>query len=102
MCVIFLVHEEGAIMHVTKTSPVSRSDCGADSSGVCSTTDFDACQFDAGSALACGSGSSVLLKGIYSVENACGEGQAVRFIKPDVAWVNAQFLERSKPLLLRV
>lgn len=95
------IHEEGAIMHVTKTSAVARSDCGADASGVCSTTDFDSCQFDSGSALACGSGSSVLLKGIYSVENACGEGQAVRFIKPDVAWVNGQFLERSKPLLLR-
>ncbi|KAM7345079.1 inactive serine protease scarface [Cochliomyia hominivorax] len=96
------IHEEGAIMHVTTTSTLSRSDCGADASGVCSATKFDACQFDSGSALACGTGSSVLLKGIYSVENACGEGQAVRFIKPDVAWVNAQFLQRSKPLLLRV
>ncbi|XP_013106171.1 inactive serine protease scarface [Stomoxys calcitrans] len=96
------IHEEGAIMHVTTTTPVSRSDCGADSSGVCSSTKFDACQFDSGSALACGSGSSVLLKGLYSVENACGEGQAVRFVKPDVAWVNKQFLQTSKPLLLRV
>lgn len=89
-------------MHVTKTTPLSRSECGADSSGVCSSTDFDACQFDSGSALACGTGSSVMLKGIYSVENGCGEGQVVRFIKPDVAWVNQQFLERTKPLLLRV
>ncbi|XP_075166139.1 inactive serine protease scarface [Haematobia irritans] len=96
------IHEEGAIMHVTTTTPLSRGDCGADNSGVCSTTKFDACQFDSGSALACGTGSSVLLKGIYSVENACGEGQAVRFIKPDVAWVNKQFLQTSKPLLLRV
>ncbi|XP_061401268.1 inactive serine protease scarface [Musca vetustissima] len=96
------IHEEGAIMHVTTTTPTSRSDCGADSSGVCSTTKFDACEFDSGSALACGTGSSVLLKGIYSVENGCGEGETVRFIKPDVAWVNKQFLERSKPLLLRV
>ncbi|XP_073848920.1 inactive serine protease scarface [Musca autumnalis] len=93
------IHEEGAIMHVTTTTPVTRSDCGADSSGVCSTTKFDSCEFDSGSALACGTGSSVLLKGIYSVENGCGEGQTVRFIKPDVAWVNNQFLESSKPLL---
>uniref|UniRef100_A0A1A9WYS8 Lectizyme n=1 Tax=Glossina brevipalpis TaxID=37001 RepID=A0A1A9WYS8_9MUSC len=95
------IHEEGAIMHVTVTNPVSRSECGADDSGVCSTTKFDSCQFDAGSALACGTGSNVQLKGIYGVENSCGEGEAVRFIKPDVAWVNKQFMERSKPLLLR-
>ncbi|XP_017836681.1 inactive serine protease scarface [Drosophila busckii] len=95
------IHEEGAVMHVTTTSTQARSDCGADGSSVCSATKFDACEFDVGSALACGSGSSVLLKGIYSGENTCGENQSVRFSKPDVKWINSQFAERSKPLLLK-
>lgn len=93
------IHEEGAIMHVTNTNTLARSDCGADGSSVCSATKFDSCEFDVGSALACGSGSSVLLKGIYSVENACGENQAVRFSKPDIKWINTMFAEKSKPLL---
>ncbi|XP_037945506.1 inactive serine protease scarface [Teleopsis dalmanni] len=95
------IHEEGAIMHVTGTSPVSRSDCGADSTSVCSATQFDSCEFDIGSALACGTGSSVRLKGVYSVENGCGEGKVVRFSKPDVKWINTAFADRNKPLLLK-
>ncbi|XP_030371636.1 inactive serine protease scarface [Scaptodrosophila lebanonensis] len=95
------IHEEGAIMHVTGTSTQARSDCGADQTGVCSATKFDSCEFDVGSALACGSGSNVRLKGIYSVENNCGEGQAVRFSKPDIKWINTQFADRNKPLLLK-
>lgn len=88
-------------MHVTKTATLSRSDCNADDSSVCVSTDFDSCQFDIGSALACGGGSNVQLKGIYSSESGCAEGGTVRFTKPDVAWVNKQFVERNKPLLLQ-
>lgn len=95
------VHEEGAIMHVTSTSPLARSDCGADGSSVCSATKFDSCEFDAGSALACGTGSGVRLKGVFTAENACGENQGVRFSKPDVKWINTAFSDRNKPLLLK-
>ncbi|EDW61774.1 inactive serine protease scarface isoform X2 [Drosophila virilis] len=95
------IHEEGAIMHVTQTSTQARSDCGADGTSVCSATKFDACEFDAGSALACGSGSNVKLKGVYSGENNCGENQSVRFAKPDIKWINQAFADRSKPLLLK-
>ncbi|KAL7736290.1 hypothetical protein ACLKA6_002959 [Drosophila palustris] len=95
------IHEEGAIMHVTDTSTQARSDCGADNTGVCSATKFDACEFDVGSALACGTGSNVKLKGIYSAESNCGENQSVRFSKPDIKWINQAFADRSKPLLLR-
>ncbi|KAH8396882.1 hypothetical protein KR215_005942 [Drosophila sulfurigaster] len=95
------IHEEGAIMHVTETSTQARSNCGADGTGVCSATKFDACEFDVGSALACGSGSNVKLKGIYSAESNCGENQSVRFSKPDIKWINQQFADRSKPLLLK-
>ncbi|KAH8272621.1 hypothetical protein KR018_010184, partial [Drosophila ironensis] len=95
------IHEEGAIMHVTDTTAVGRSDCGADASSVCSTTKFDACQFDVGSALACGSGSNVRLKAIFAGENSCGDGQTVRFAKPDIKWINTAFADRNKPLLLK-
>lgn len=88
-------------MHVTPVNAVERTECQADSSGVCVATKHDACEFDAGSALACGVGSNLQLKGIYTAENACGEGQVVRFTKPDIAWVNKQFVERNKPLLQR-
>ncbi|XP_017868615.1 PREDICTED: serine proteinase stubble [Drosophila arizonae] len=95
------IHEEGAIMHVTETIKQSRKSCGADATSVCSATKFDACEFDEGSALACGSGSSVVLKGIYSFEKGCGENQTVTFSKPDISWINQAFVDRSKPLLLR-
>ncbi|EDW01151.1 inactive serine protease scarface [Drosophila grimshawi] len=95
------IHEEGAIMHVTDASAQARSDCGADGTSVCSATKFDSCEFDVGSALACGSGSNVRLKGVYSAESNCGENQSVRFSKPDVKWINQAFAERSKPLLLK-
>ncbi|XP_046866351.1 inactive serine protease scarface [Drosophila willistoni] len=95
------IHEEGAIMHVTETSAQARSDCGADNTGVCSATKFDACEFDVGSALACGSGSNVRLKGVFSGESNCGEGQSVRFAKPDIKWINTAFADRNKPLLLK-
>lgn len=95
------IHEEGALMHVTDTLPQARSECSADSSSVCSATKFDSCQFDVGSALACGSGSSVRLKGIFAGENSCGEGQTVRFAKPDIKWINTAFAENNKPLLLK-
>ncbi|KAM8711062.1 hypothetical protein ACLKA7_000229 [Drosophila subpalustris] len=95
------IHEEGAIMHVTDTFTQARSDCGADGTGVCSATKFDACEFDVGSALACGTGSNVRLKGIYSAESNCGENQSVRFSKPDIKWINQAFADRSKPLLLK-
>ncbi|XP_017003304.1 inactive serine protease scarface isoform X1 [Drosophila takahashii] len=95
------IHEEGALMHVTDTSVLVRSECGADTSSVCSATKFDACQFDVGSALACGSGSNVRLKGIFAGENSCGDGQAVRFAKPDIKWINTAFADRNKPLLLK-
>jgi len=88
-------------MHVTDTLPQARSECSADSSSVCSATKFDSCQFDVGSALACGSGSSVRLKGIFAGENSCGEGQTVRFAKPDIKWINTAFAENNKPLLLK-
>ncbi|KAH8234319.1 hypothetical protein KR038_007691, partial [Drosophila bunnanda] len=100
-CSRLIVHEEGAIMHVTDTSAQGRSDCNADGSSVCSATKFDACQFDVGSALACGSGSNVRLKGIFAGENSCGEGQTVRFAKPDIKWINTAFADRNKPLLLK-
>ncbi|KAH8372954.1 hypothetical protein KR009_008972, partial [Drosophila setifemur] len=95
------IHEEGAIMHVTDTSALGRSECGADGSSVCSATKFDACEFDVGSALACGSGSNVRLKGVYAGENSCGNGQTVRFAKPDIKWINTAFADRNKPLLLK-
>ncbi|SPP75957.1 blast:Serine proteinase stubble [Drosophila guanche] len=95
------IHEEGAIMHVTDTSSQGRSECGADATSVCSATKFDACQFDLGSALACGSGSNVRLKGVFSAENSCGDGQTVRFAKPDIKWINTAFADRNKPLLLK-
>ncbi|KAH8320309.1 hypothetical protein KR074_003078, partial [Drosophila pseudoananassae] len=95
------IHEEGAIMHVTDTTAQGRSDCGADASSVCSATKFDACQFDVGSALACGSGSNVRLKGIFAGESSCGDGQTVRFAKPDIKWINTAFADRNKPLLLK-
>ncbi|XP_017057300.1 inactive serine protease scarface isoform X2 [Drosophila ficusphila] len=95
------IHEEGALMHVTDTSALSRNDCGADDSSVCSATKFDACQFDVGSALACGSGSNVRLKGIFAGESSCGDGQTVRFAKPDIKWINTAFADRNKPLLLK-
>ncbi|XP_052842638.1 inactive serine protease scarface [Drosophila gunungcola] len=95
------IHEEGAIMHVTETSTLDRSDCGSDASSVCSATKFDACQFDVGSALVCGTGSNVRLKGIFVGENSCGVGQAVRFAKPDIKWINTAFADRNKPLLLK-
>lgn len=88
-------------MHVTSVKTVSRSDCNADDSGVCVATKHDACEFDVGSALACGNGNNLQLKGIYTLENGCGEGQVVRFTKPDIAWVNKQFVDRNKPLLQR-
>lgn len=88
-------------MHVTETIKQSRKSCGADATSVCSATKFDACEFDEGSALACGSGSSVVLKGIYSFEKGCGENQTVTFSKPDISWINQAFVDRSKPLLLR-
>lgn len=88
-------------MHVTDTTAQSRSDCGADVSSVCSATKFDACQFDVGSALACGSGSNVRLKGIFAGESSCGDGQTVRFAKPDIKWINTAFADRNKPLLLK-
>lgn len=88
-------------MHVTDTSAQQRSDCNANGSGVCSATKFDACQFDVGSALACGSGSNVRLKGIFASENSCGEGQTVLFAKPDIKWINTAFADRNKPLLLK-
>nr|XP_016926051.1 inactive serine protease scarface [Drosophila suzukii] len=96
-----LIHEEGALMHVTDTSALGRSECGADSSSVCSATKFDACQFDVGSALACGSGSNIRLKGIFAGENSCGDGQTVRFAKPDIKWINKAFADKNKPLLLK-
>ncbi|BFG03127.1 inactive serine protease scarface [Drosophila madeirensis] len=95
------IHEEGAIMHVTDTSSQGRSECGADATSVCSATKFDACQFDLGSALACGSGSNVRLKGVFSAESSCGDGQTVRFAKPDIKWINTAFADRNKPLLLK-
>ncbi|XP_016977608.1 inactive serine protease scarface [Drosophila rhopaloa] len=95
------IHEEGALMHVTDTSTLGRSDCGADASSVCSATKFDACQFDVGSALVCGTGSNVRLKGIFAGENSCGDGQTVRFAKPDIKWINTAFADRNKPLLLK-
>ncbi|CAD7014706.1 unnamed protein product [Ceratitis capitata] len=94
-------HEEGAIMHVSNTVPQARSDCGADESSVCSSVVHDPCLFDIGSALACGSGSSVMLKGIYAAENGCGDGQTVRFSKPDLKWVNGFFTLQNKDKLLK-
>lgn len=101
MCHTLSVHEEGALMHVTETITQSRKTCGADGTAVCSATKFDACEFDEGSALACGTGSSVLLKGIFTTEKGCGENQTVTFSKPDIKWINQAFADRSKPLLLR-
>ncbi|XP_018792733.1 PREDICTED: serine protease Hayan [Bactrocera latifrons] len=94
-------HEEGAVMHVSDTIAQSRADCGADDSSVCSAVVHDPCLFDVGSALACGSGSSVMLKGIYAAENACGDGQTVRFSKPDLKWVNGFFTLQNKDKLLK-
>ncbi|XP_016962441.1 inactive serine protease scarface [Drosophila biarmipes] len=96
-----LIHEEGAVMHVTDTFVMGRSECRADASSVCSATKFDACQFDVGSALACGSGSNIRLKGIFAGENSCGDGQTVRFAKPDIKWINTAFADKNKPLLLK-
>ncbi|XP_054739380.1 inactive serine protease scarface [Anastrepha obliqua] len=94
-------HEEGAIMHVSNTIPQARESCGADETSVCSSVVNDPCLFDVGSALACGTGSSVMLKGIYAAENACGEGQTVRFSKPDLKWVNGFFTLQNKDKLLK-
>ncbi|XP_017083479.1 inactive serine protease scarface isoform X2 [Drosophila eugracilis] len=95
------IHEEGALMHVTETSAVDRADCSSDQNSVCRATKFDACQFDVGSALACGKGSTVRLKGIFGGESSCGDGQTVRFAKADIKWINTAFADRNKPLLLK-
>ncbi|XP_017471305.1 PREDICTED: serine proteinase stubble isoform X2 [Rhagoletis zephyria] len=95
------IHEEGAVLHVSNTITQSRADCGADETSVCSSVVHDPCLLDVGSALACGSGSSVMLKGIYAAENACGDGQTVRFSKPDLKWVNGFFTIQNKDILLK-
>ncbi|XP_067633104.1 inactive serine protease scarface isoform X2 [Eurosta solidaginis] len=94
-------HEEGAIMHVSNTISQPRESCGADETSVCSSIVSDPCLFDVGGALACGTGSNVMLKGVYTAENACGEGQTVRFAKPDLKWVNGFFTLQNKDKVLK-
>ncbi|XP_055916404.1 inactive serine protease scarface [Eupeodes corollae] len=93
------IHQQGALMHQTPADAVSRSECGASSTQVCARTKYDACGVDYGSALACGTGDSYTLKGIFTSEDQCGSSVAT-FTKPDIKWINTAFNSNNRALTL--
>lgn len=82
-------------MHQIPIAPLDQGECSIALSGydanvaVCGRPQVDACQIDAGSALACTTGDGQYhLKGIYSTENQCNSpAQIVTFAKMDVKWI---------------
>ncbi|XP_063700942.1 inactive serine protease scarface-like [Culicoides brevitarsis] len=99
------VHARGAIMHYTDVYMMPQETCSDylqtydfnAQSSVCGHTRVDACQVDAGSALACQRPSGdYVLKGIYSSETECNtDSQLVTFTKVDPQWVKAAMNGRS-------
>jgi len=85
-------------MQHVKVSVLPQADCqsrlqstklGYTNSVLCGVTQYDACQVDNGSALACADSSGhYVLKGIYSTETACeNPNQIVAFTKTDLQWI---------------
>lgn len=87
-------HVANSIPHAIPVDTLSAQECQASGvntySAVCGRTVGDACDADAGSALACTRGNGkYLLKGIYSAETGCGSNQVVTFTKMDANFINS-------------
>lgn len=85
-------------MQHVKVSLLPQSDCqsrlasttlGQSSSVVCGVTQYDACQVDNGSALACADRwGRYVLRGVYSAETDCeNPNQIVAFTRTDLQWI---------------
>jgi Trypsin len=91
------VHISNALMHQSPCTIMPQSTCESALSGYgfnpdssyCGQTQDDACNLDAGSALACDDGNgNYFLKGVYSSETECASpSQLVTFAKTDFSWV---------------
>lgn len=70
-------------------SRLEQTKLGQSNSVVCGVTQYDACQVDNGSALACADRSGrYLLKGVYSTETDCeNPNQIVAFTRTDLPWI---------------
>ncbi|XP_070506549.1 inactive serine protease scarface-like isoform X2 [Chironomus tepperi] len=97
---VLKVHLGNALMQHVQVSVLPQADCqaqlqstklGYSNSVLCGVTQYDACQVDNGSALACTDGSgSYVLKGIYSTETACeNPNQIVAFTRTDLQWITS-------------
>lgn len=85
-------------MQHVKVSVLPQADCqsrlqssklGQSNSVLCGVTQYDACQVDNGSALACADVSGqYVLKGVYSTETDCeNPNQIVAFTRVDLQWI---------------
>lgn len=87
-------------MQHTSVSVLPQADCKArlastnleyTNSVICGVTQYDACQVDSGSALACADRSGrYVLKGVYSQETDCeNPNQIVAFTRADLQWIQS-------------
>lgn len=72
-------------------SKIEASQLGYTNSLVCGVTQYDACEVDVGSALACADRSGrYTLKGVYSTETGCNvQNQVVAYTRTDLQWVRS-------------
>lgn len=93
-------------MQHVNVSVLPQSDCqsrlqstklGYSDSVYCGVTQYDACQVDNGSALACADRSGqYVLKGVYSTESDCeNPNQIVAFTRMDLQWIKEVFRNPS-------
>lgn len=87
-------------MQHVKVSILPQADCqsrlessslGASNSVICGVTQYDACQVDNGSALACADRNGrFVLRGVYSTETDCeNPNQIVAFTRTDLQWIHS-------------
>lgn len=82
-------HVSVSILPQTDCKARLESKLGQSNSVVCGVTQYDSCQVDNGSALACTDRSGrYVLKGVYSTETDCeNPNQIVAFTRADLQWI---------------
>jgi hypothetical protein len=103
----FSVHLGNALMQHTAVSAMPQGDCqsrlGASrlaytDSLICGISQYDSCEADVGSALACADRSGrYTLKGVYSSETECNNpNQVVAFTRADNKWIRSVIQNPAK------